>query len=251
MTKFWNFIKNEATETQPASVELRIEGDIISDSDAWIYEWFDEPATSPNAFRDELSQFNNEDLTVWINSYGGDVFAATGIYDAIKNYKGKVTTKIEIAMSAASVIAMAGDEVLMSPVGVMMMHNPLSGARGYASDLRKQADVLDVIKETIINAYVSKTKKSHAKISALMDDETWMSANVAVKEGFVDKVLFQDNEKVENVVNLSFNRYAITNSANESLKRLTDFTDLRNKEVEDKAKIEEEKEKMLMELELI
>jgi ATP-dependent Clp protease protease subunit len=240
-------VKNEATETQPESVELRIDGDIVSDSDAWIYEWFGEPATSPNAFRDELKQYAKNDLTVWINSVGGDVFAATGIYDALKNHKGKVTTKIEIAMSAAGVIAMAGDVVEMSPVGVFMMHNPLSGAKGYASDLRRQADVLDVIKDTIINAFVAKTKKSPAKISAMMDDETWMSANVAVKEGFVDKVLFQENEGVDNIMNLSFNRYAITNSANESIKRLFDFKNFQNSSDDKK----NEKDQLLMELDLI
>jgi ATP-dependent Clp protease protease subunit len=240
-------VKNEATETEPESIELRIDGDIVSDSDAWIYEWFGEPATSPNAFRNELSQYANKDLTVWINSVGGDVFAATGIYDALKNHKGKVTTKIEIAMSAAGVIAMAGDVVEMSPVGVFMMHNPLSGAKGYASDLRRQADVLDVIKTTIINAFVVKTKKSPAKISAMMDDETWMSANVAIKEGFVDKMLFQENESVDNIVNLSFNRYAITNNANESIKRLFDLKNFQNSNEDKKT----EKEKLLMELELI
>lgn len=246
MTKFWKFIKNQATETQPESVELRIDGDIVADSDVWIYEWFDEPSASPNAFREELSKYANQDLTVWINSYGGDVFAATGIYDALKNHKGKVTTKIEVAMSAASVIAMAGDEILMSPVGVVMMHNPLSAARGYASDLRKQADVLDVVKETIINAYVSKTKKSRSKISAMMDDETWMSANVALKEGFIDRLLFED--QTETVMNLSFNRYAITNSVDESFKRLVDFSKLQNSNDE---QMKNEKEKLLMELELI
>ncbi|MFS1519688.1 head maturation protease, ClpP-related [Bacillus sp. SCS-151] len=249
MSRFWNFIKNQDSETQPGSVELRIDGDIVSDNNAWLYEWFGEQSTSPNAFREELGKYANQDLTVWINSNGGDVFAATGIYDALKNHKGKITTRIEIAMSAASVIAMAGDEILMSPVGVIMMHNPLSGARGYASDLRKQADVLDVVKDTIINAYAARTNKSRSTISAMMDDETWMSANVAVKEGFVDKILFQDDEKVENIFNLSFNRFAITNNANESIKKLIDFDKLHNKVIEDN--LETEKEKLLMELDLI
>jgi ATP-dependent Clp protease protease subunit len=124
---FWKFIKNQATETSPESVELRIEGDIIDDGDLWIYEWFGEPATAPNAFKDQLKEFAGQDLTVWIDSYGGSVFAGASIYNALKNHNGKVTAKVDgKAMSAASVIAMAADEIHMSPVAVMMIHNPLN-----------------------------------------------------------------------------------------------------------------------------
>lgn len=221
MNKFWNFIKNQATETQDESIELRICGDIMSDDDSWIYEWFGIPVASPNSFRNELSQYEGKDITVWIDSYGGDVFAAAGIYNALKEHEGTVTVKIDgKAMSAASVIAMAGDQILMSPVAIMMIHNPLSAVQGYASDMRKAADVLDTVKETIINAYVAKTGRSEAEISALMDDETWMSANQSVKEGFADGVLYssEDNTSNETVMNFAFNRMAIQNSVNESIK---------------------------------
>lgn len=220
MNKFWKFIKNEATETLPESIELRIEGDIIDDSDAWLYEWFGESATAPNSFKDELNQFKGKDLTVWIDSYGGSVFAGASIYNALKEHNGKITVKIDgKAMSAASVIAMAGDEILMSPVAVMMIHNPLTTASGNMHDLRKVADVLDQVKESIINAYVTKTGRSRNKISQMMDDETWMSANVAVKEGFADGVLYQNNENnsEEIIHNFAFNRLAIMNSANQSI----------------------------------
>jgi ATP-dependent Clp protease protease subunit len=229
MARFWNFIKNEATETTPESIELRIQGDIISDDDAWIYEWLDMECASPNTFRNELNNYNDKDITVWIDSYGGDVFAAAGIYNALKEHKGKVTTKIDgKAMSAASVIAMAGDEILMSPVSIMMIHNPLSAVRGYASDMRKQADVLDEVKESIINAYQSKTNRSRNQISAMMDDETYMSANSAVKQGFADEMLYDDDSNgTKNVMNFEFNRYAIQNSANESMKRLFAVKDLK------------------------
>ncbi len=226
MNKFWNFIKNQATEAQEESVELRISGDIVSDDDTWIYEWFGIAAASPNAFRNELQQYNGQDITVWIDSYGGDVFAAAGIYNALKEHNGKVTVKIDgKAMSAASVIAMAGDEILMSPVSLMMIHNPLSQVQGYASDMRKAADVLDTVKETIINAYVAKTGRSEAEISAMMDDESFMSANVAVKEGFADDVLYvsKDNTQNETIMNFAFNRIAIQNSVNESLKHFLEF----------------------------
>lgn len=239
--KFWEFIKNEAN---PDNVELRIEGDIVDDEEVWIYEYFDMQATAPNAFKEELNQYQNKNLTVWIDSYGGSVFAAAGIYNALKEHKGKVTVKVDgKAMSAASVIAMAGDEILMSPVAVMMIHNPLTVAYGNMHDLRKVADVLDTVKESIINAYIQKTGRSRNKISQMMDDETWMSANVAVKEGFADGVLYQDNdETVENIANLSFNRLAVVNSANQSIKQAIKLMEKPQ---------ENEKEKLMLELELL
>lgn len=243
--KFWKFIKNEATETEAESVELRIEGDIVDDGDIWIYEWFGESATAPNAFKDELSNYIGKDITVWINSLGGSVFAADGIYNSLKEHKGKVTAKIVTAMSAASLIAMAADEILMSPVAIMMIHNPLTSAYGNMHDLRKTADILDTVKESIINAYINKTGRPRNKISQMMDDETWMSANVAVKEGFADGILYQNHEEesmdVQN--NFSFNRLSVVNSANKSIQKA--FELLQEPDNED------EKEKLLMELDLI
>lgn len=218
MNKFWNFIKNQATDTTSESIELRIEGDIVSSDDAWIYEWFGIPVASPNAFRNELDQYKGQDITVWIDSYGGDVFAGTGIYLALKEHSGKVTVKIgPKAMSAASIIAMAGDEILMSPVSIMMIHNPLSYVSGYASDMRKAADVLDTVKETIMNAYQAKTNKSRDEISLMMDNETYMDANKAVLEGFADGVLYQEDKKEpQNIMNFAFNRMSIQNCANKA-----------------------------------
>lgn len=247
---FWKFIKNQATDDIPASVELRIEGDIIDDGDLWIYEWFGEPATAPNAFKEELKEFSGQDLTVWIDSYGGSVFAGASIYNALKEHKGKVIVKVDSkAMSAASVIAMAGDEIHMSPVAVMMIHNPLIGTYGDMHELRRVADILDTIKDSIINAYVTKTGKTVDEISSMMDDETWMSANVAVKNGFADSVLYQDEPfDVQNMKELSFNRLEILNNTNQSIKdaiKLFDKPDPVNEN------LEIEKEMLLMELELI
>ncbi|MDT8717610.1 Clp protease ClpP [Clostridium sp. 19966] len=251
MSKFWRFIKNAATDDLPENIELHIEGDIISDDDAWIYEWFGINATSPNAFKEELNQYSNKDITVWIDSYGGDVFAAAGIYNSLKEHSGKVTVKIDgKAMSAASVIAMAGDEILMSPVAIMMIHNPLSAVQGYASDMRKQADVLDEVKLSLINAYQAKTNMSRNKISAMMDDETYMSANTALKKGFADGILYQDEEN-QDVLNFSFDRFAIQNSANVAAKRYFDFEKLR--EPKPKTNMDEKqilKAKLALELEL-
>ncbi|WP_297429299.1 head maturation protease, ClpP-related [Clostridium sp.] len=225
MSKFWNFINNQATESQSESIDLQISGDIMSDDDSWIYEWFGIPVASPNAFRNELSQYKGKDITVWIDSYGGDVFAGAGIYNALKEHGGKVTAKITKAMSAASVIAMAAEEIQMSPVGIMMIHNPLTSAQGDMRVMRKTADVLDTVKETIINAYVAKTGRSESEISAMMDDETWMSANQAVKEGFADNVLYIPTDKAESetIMNFAFSRNAIKNSVNESLKHFIEF----------------------------
>lgn len=250
---FWKFIKNQATETTPETVELRIEGDIVDDGDLWIYEWFGEPATAPNAFKDQLKEFSGQDLTVWIDSYGGSVFAGASIYNALKEHKGKVTVKVDgKAMSAASVIAMAGDEVHISPVAVMMIHNPLTGAYGDMHDLRKVADILDTVKESIVNAYVNKTGKTAEEISSMMDDETWMSANVAVKDGFADSVLYDDQPlDVQNMSEFSFNRLSIVNSVSQSINHAIKLFSKPEQETLKIDNTEIEKEKLLMELELI
>lgn len=214
--RFWNF-KNV---TDSEDIELRISGEIVDDDKAWIYEWFGIQAASPNAFRQELSQYTGKNLTVWIDSWGGDTTAAAGIYNALKEHKGQVTVKIDgKAVSAASVIAMAGDVIQMSPVAVMMIHNPWTSVNGEAKDMRQVADVLDVIKSTIINAYQLKTKKSSGEISQMMDNETWLSAQMAKENGFVDEILYSSAEpaaKVENSFMLS--RLAIQNSASASMR---------------------------------
>lgn len=220
MPKFWNFIRNAATLTEPESATLRIEGDIVSDDDAWLYEWLGITAMSPNTFKTELAKYQGLPIVVWIDSYGGDVFAAAGIYNALMEHKGAVSVKIDAkAMSAASIIAMAGGTVEMSPVALQMIHNPLTYAEGYASDLRKTADVLDTVKEAIMNAYQLKTGLSRAKISQLMDDETYMDARTAIKNGFADSMLYSKPE-AEAVMNFAFNRNMVLNCANESMKRL-------------------------------
>jgi ATP-dependent Clp endopeptidase proteolytic subunit ClpP len=217
MHKFWNFIRNEQSE----DVELRISGDIVSDDYAWMYEWYGIAAASPNSFRNELAKHKGKSITVWIDSDGGDVFAGAGIFDALKSHDGKITVNITKAISAASVIAMAGDEIHMSPVGIMMIHNPLTGTYGEAKDMRHAADVLDEVKETIMNAYQMKTGKPRSKISELMDNESFMSAKTALAEGFIDKILYTDTATEANPIenNFSFSRLAIQNSMDNSMKK--------------------------------
>ena len=192
MTKFWNFApKDEKT------VELRIDGDIVDDSDVWLYEWIGETCTSPNAFREALNAYKGMNINVWVDSFGGSVFAATGIYNALTEHVrqgGTVTTIGDgKVMSAATVIFMAGQKRQVTKGCVFMIHNPLTSVGGYAEDLRKTADILDVVKESIINAYES-TGKSREELSDMMNAETYMDASQTVQEGFATEIL-QISEK--------------------------------------------------------
>ena len=157
--------------------------------------WFDDDIT-PAQFREELFAGSGP-VTVWINSPGGDCIAASQIYTMLMDYKDDVTVKIDgIAASAASVIAMAGTEVLMAPTALMMIHNPATIAMGDHEDMQKAIEMLNEVKESIINAYEIKTSLSRAKLSHLMDAETWMNANKAVELGFADGIL-EDEKAVE------------------------------------------------------
>ena len=183
MKKFWNFIQNEDT----SETELLFNGPISEDT--W---WGDE--VTPALFRDELSKVSGN-LTVWLNSPGGDVFAASQIYSMLKNHKGKVTVKIDgIAASAASVVAMAGDETLIAPTALMMIHDPSTCAMGNKADMEKAIILLDEVKESIINAYETKSHLSRNKIAKLMSDETWLNAKKAHEMGFVDGILFAEKK---------------------------------------------------------
>lgn len=218
----WKFI-NKA-EPDGESVELRIDGDIVSDNDVWLYEWMDMQATSPNQFKAELAKVKGKPITVWIDSYGGDVFAAAGMYNALKEHDGKVTVKIDgKAMSAASVVAMAGETVMMSPVALMMIHNPLTYVEGDMHELRHVADVLDAVKDTIINAYQIKTGRQRAKISEMMDNETWMSAKSAIKDGFADAMLYEADGKTADVKDFAYSKLTVRNSAEHIKNRLLDI----------------------------
>ena len=188
MKKFWNWknrtVTNEETQEQIQERTLFLNGTIAEES------WFDDDVT-PQLFKDELMS-GSGNITVWINSPGGDCVAAAQIYNMLMDYHDDVTVKIDgIAASAASVIAMAGTKVLMSPTALMMIHNPLTVAIGDSEEMQKAIDMLSEVKESIINAYEIKTGLSRAKLSHLMDAETWMNANKAVELGFADDLLFK------------------------------------------------------------
>ena len=198
MRKFWNWVKNEDGRT------LYFDGYIAQDS------WFEDDIT-PKKFKAELYS-SAGDIAVWLNSPGGDVFAASQIYTLLKEYDGKVTVKIDgLAASAASVIAMAGDEIVMSPVAMMMIHNPATAIFGEAADLQTAIKMLGEVKESLVNAYEQRTGMPRAKISGMMDAETWFSAKKAVELGFADKILYAPDQS-DAAEGFIFDRQTITNA---------------------------------------
>ena len=200
--KFWNWVRNEGEGRT-----LLLDG-VISD-ETW---WGDE--VTPQMFRSELNAADG-DITLWINSPGGDCYAAAQIYNMLKEYPGEVAVKIDgIAASAASVVAMAGATVEISPVGMMMIHNPATISIGDTHEMERTITFLSEIKESIINAYELKTGQSRTKISQLMDAETWMNSKKAVELGFADSVLYEHREYSadDTADGLIFSRAAVTNS---------------------------------------
>ena len=216
MNKFWDFrpIMDEAGN-ETAERELVMNGPISDES--W---WGDE--ITPAAFREELNAGSGP-ITVWINSPGGDVFAASEIYTMLKEYPGKVTVKIDaLAASAASVIAMAGDIVAMAPTAMMMIHNPATIAFGDAKEMAQTIEILNEIKESIINAYELKTGLSRAKISRLMDEETWMNARKAKEEGFADEIMYSGDP--ENSISVAVNMAAVRDMERKVVAMIRDKT---------------------------
>ena len=196
---FWNWARADN-----GSRVLSIDGVIAEES------WFDDNVT-PAAFRAELFA-GDGDVTLWLNSPGGDCIAASQIYAMLMDYRGNVTVKIDgLAASAASVIAMAGTKVLMAPTAMMMVHNPLTCAIGDSDEMRRAIEMLDEVKESIINSYEIKTGLSRVKLSHLMDGETWMNAKKAIELGFADGML-EDEKRTAITNTMSFSRRAVTNS---------------------------------------
>ena len=208
--KFWNWVRDSDTGERT----LVLNGQIAEDS------WFGDEVT-PAIFRDELMK-GEGNITVWINSPGGDVFAAAQIYNMLMDYKGNVTVRIDgLAASAASVIAMAGTTVEMSPVGMLMIHNPSTAVIGNTKEMQAAIQMLDEVKESILNAYELKTGQPRQSLSDLMDVESWMNAKKAVELGFADKILFanEDEEKQsEGVEAMLFSQRAVTNSFIDKIK---------------------------------
>ncbi len=206
--KFWNWVTNEDGRT------LYLDGAIAEET------WYGDEVT-PKLFKSELLS-GSGDITVWINSPGGDVFAASQIYNMLMDYPAKVTVKIDgIAASAASVIAMAGGEVLMSPVSMLMIHNPITIAFGDADEMERAISMLSEVKESIINSYELKTGLSRARISHLMDAESWFNAKKALELGFADGILFTSGRLIPESKGVLFSSLSVTNSLLDKLPKKT------------------------------
>ena len=208
MKRFWRWKNQTAGQTHQEERTLFLNGTIAEES------WFDDDVT-PQLFKDELNA-GTGDITVWINSPGGDCVAAAQIYNMLMDYPYNVTVKIDgIAASAASVIAMAGTKVLVSPVSMLMIHNPMTVAIGDTAEMQKAIEMLGSVKDSIINAYEIKTGLSRTKLSHLMDAETWMDANKAVELGFADAILQREDipEDMEPpAVSMLYSKAAVVNS---------------------------------------
>lgn len=208
MNRFWNWKTNE--DTGEESLELK--GPIAEES--W---WGDE--VTPKAFKAELAKRAGRDITVWINSPGGDVFAASQIYTALMEHRGSVHVKIDgYAMSAASVIAMAGTKVSMAPTAIMMIHNPWGLAVGDADEMEHMAEVLGEVKETIINAYEIKSGLERKEISKMMDNETYMNPKKALEKGFIDEILYVESQ--DDAQSYAFSRMAVFNSLRDKVQSI-------------------------------
>lgn len=172
--------------------QIDIRGVIVPDDDLWIYQWFNMTATAPQAIRDALNAAAGSDVVVTINSGGGDVQAGQEMYTLLRNYAGNVKIQVySLAASAASVVAMAGESEI-SPVAQLMIHNVSCRSSGDHRDMEHTADVLLSADEAIAAAYVDKTGKTKEEVLALMAKETWFTAEQAVQEGFVDRIMFAD-----------------------------------------------------------
>ena len=204
--KFWNWVRNDNDERI-----LMLNGEISNET------WFGDEIT-PKEFRGELNSGQGK-VTVWINSTGGDCFAAAQIYNMLMEYSGPVDVHIDgIAASAASVIAMAGNHVAISPVGMMMIHNPATVSIGDEREMKKAMEMLSEVKESIINAYELKTGLPRKQLSNMMNAESWMNAKKALEVGFADSILYDGDDEDDEPEGMIFSRAAVTNSLLNKLK---------------------------------
>lgn len=173
---------------------IRISGVIIPNDYQDVYDWIGWEATSPRKVLSELSERGNTDVTVEINSNGGSVFAGSEIYTTLKSYEGNVIVKVVgVAASAASVIAMAGDKVTMSPTAQMMIHNATIVAHGDYREMDHTSDFLKNVNQSIVNAYKLKSGLGDDELKGMLDKETWFTAHQAKEKGLIDEVMFESN----------------------------------------------------------
>lgn len=202
---------------------VQITGPIVDNDSYEVYQWLEMAATSPRSIENALNEANGEPVTIEINSGGGDVFAGNEIYYKLANYPGEITIDITgLAGSIASVIAMAG-KVRMVPSGMIMIHNVSGGAYGDHNDMKHQAEVLKSANKAIANSYRVKTNMSEQELLDLMEKETWLSAEEALKMGFIDEII-NDNNKI-----LSDKKINLTNAINVNILSNDVVRNLKNK----------------------
>ncbi|WP_244833379.1 head maturation protease, ClpP-related [Clostridium sp. BJN0001] len=174
---------------------IQIKGTIVSDDDQWIYDWFGIAAVSPKCVKNQLKDAENDEITVEVNSGGGDVFAGSEIYYILNQYSNNVTIDIVgFAGSAATIISCAGDKVRMSPTAMYMIHNVSGIASGDYNVMDKNSQILKTANKSICNAYRIKTGMSQEEILNLMNEETWLDPEAAKEKGFIDEIInMEDN----------------------------------------------------------
>ncbi|AAO36626.1 head maturation protease (endogenous virus) [Clostridium phage phiCTC2B] len=221
-------------------MKINVKGPIIDSDDQWIYDWFGIDATSPKKVQNELSNSkNNEGLEVEINSGGGSVFAGSEIYTLLKDYKGNVTVKIVgLAASAASVIAMAGDKVLISPTGQIMIHNASGCFSGDYRNMEKGSEILKNVNITISNAYKLKTGLSSEELLDMMNKETWLTPQNALDNKFVDEIMFTDGVKLVASINSGMLPQEVINKMRDKLKNELPQENINNDLELEKAKLQ-------------
>lgn len=179
------------------ATKIKVNGPIVSNDSAWIYNYFGMDAACPNTIAKGLEEAAGDEVIIEINSIGGVCVYGYEMYTAIMAYEGKVTAHVISAMSAASLLVCAADEALISDTGIFMIHNARSKAQGDYRDLEMEADALKEFNAGIINAYVRKTGKPREAIQALMDKNSYMSPQTAIEQGFIDGYMFGDPNREE------------------------------------------------------
>ena len=190
---------------------VTVNGDIICNDMKWIYDWLEYESCCPADVKNVIAELTdeNEELKVIINSPGGDVQAGQEIYSILKDIKNPVTINVQsMAASAASMIAMAGDTVKMSPVALLMIHNASTCTSGDYRDMQHTADVLQTVNTAIMQAYIAKTGKTEDELREMMDKETWLTANQCIEHGFADEII--NDEKQSIITNAMIGRLSVT-----------------------------------------
>lgn len=190
---------------------VTVNGDIICNDLKWVYDWLEYESCCPADIRKATAELTdeNEELKVIINSPGGDVQAGQEIYSILKDIKNPVTINVQsMAASAASMIAMAGDTVKMSPVALLMIHNASTCTSGDYRDMQHTADVLQTVNTAIMQAYIAKTGKSEDELKAMMDKETWLTANQCIEHGFADEIIKDEKQAI--ITNAMIGRLSVT-----------------------------------------